>query len=425
MERRHFLMSTAAVAASGSRTVAASDKVNIAVIGVRSRGRSLAEEFAAVPEANVAAFVDVDENVLRKVTGEFESKHGRRPRMVADMRRIFEDKDIDAVVIATPDHWHAPAAILACQAGKDVYVEKPCSHNLREGHAIVAAARKHQRIVQHGTQSRSSSPVKQAIAMVHEGRIGKVLMAKAWNVQKRSDIGRQPDAAVPAGVDYDTWVGPAEWMPFNPNRYHYNWHWHWNFGTGDMGNDGAHQVDQARWALGVDLPTEVSGFGRKLFFEDDQVTPDTMVINFNYPGKVLMFEMRIWNPYRMEGVDNGVAVYGTDGMIQIGRWRGEDAAWKMFDNSGNVVQTGEKRSAPGEESHAKNFIHCVRSRRKPNAEIQEGNLTTMHLHLGNIVARLGRGIRFDAQTQTVVGDTEATAMLGRKYRDHWGTPVLA
>jgi predicted dehydrogenase len=168
------------------------------------------------------------------------------------------------MIIATPDHWHAPAAIMACQAGKDVYVEKPCAHNMREGRMLVEAARKYQRIVQHGTQARSRASTRKAIEIVHSGKIGKVLMAKAWDVQKRKDIGHKPDSPVPPGVDYDTWVGPAEWMPFNENRFHYNWHWHWNFGTGDMGNDGAHQVDQARWALGVDYPAEVSGIASSI-----------------------------------------------------------------------------------------------------------------------------------------------------------------
>lgn len=418
-------MSTAAASASRARAVAASDKVNVAIVGVRSRGRALANEFAVVPEANVAAFVDVDENVLRKVSAEFESKHGKRPQLLSDMRRVFEDKSIDAVAIATPDHWHAPAAILACQAGKDVYVEKPCCHNLREGQTLVAAARQYQRVVQHGTQSRSIAATREAIGMVHEGRIGKVLMAKAWNVQKRQDIGHKPDSPVPAGVDYDTWVGPAEWLPFNENRFHYNWHWHWNFGTGDMGNDGAHQVDQARWALGVEYPTEVTGFGRKLYFQDDQITPDTMVVNFNYPDKVLMFEMRIWNPYRMEGVDNGIAVYGSDGMMQIGRWVGEDASWKLFDKAGKVVSAGRKDTTRGGEPHVKNFVDCVRSRSKPNAEIELGYATTVHLHLGNIVARLGRSLKFDAKSQSFPGDSEANKLLGRKYRNHWGTPRIS
>jgi predicted dehydrogenase len=365
--------------------------------------------------------VDVDENVLKQATDNFEKKHQRRPKLVGDMRRVSEDRSVDAVAIATPDHWHAPAAILACQAGKDVYVEKPCSHNVREGRLLVNAARKYNRIVQHGTQARSRPSTRRAIEMVHAGKIGKVLMAKAWDVQKRKDIGRKADSPAPPGVDYDNWVGPAEWMPFNENRFHYNWHWHWNFGTGDMGNDGAHQVDQARWALGVDYPSEVTGMGRKLFFEDDQVTPDTMVVTFNYPGKVLMFEMRIWTPYKMEGVDNGIAVYGSDGMMQIGRWE-DGAAWKLFDRAGKVVMTSQDDKETGGESHVKNFVDCVRSRQKPNAEIEVGHITALHLHLGNIVARIGRTLKFDAKNERIQGDAEANALLGRKYRRHWGTP---
>ena len=423
MNRRYFLMSGAAVAAR-PKAVAASDRLNVAMIGVRGCGRALAQEFAVVPEANVAAFVDVDESVLARVAGEFEKRNGRRPALLGDMRRVFDDKGIDAVAIATPDHWHAPAAILACQAGKDVYVEKPCSHNVREGRMLVEAARKYQRIVQHGTQARSNAKTRAAIEMVHAGRIGKVLMAKAWNVQKRKDIGRKPDSPPPAGLDYDTWVGPAEWLPFNENRFHYEWHWHWNFGTGDVGNDGAHQIDQARWALGVDYPTEVSGVGRKLFFEDDQITPDTVVATFTYPGKLLMFEMRIWNPYKLEGVDNGIAVYGADGMIQIGRWE-DGSSYKVFDRAGKVVESGARDRESGGESHVANFVRCVRSRETPNAEIEPGFVSALHCHLVNVVARTGRTLKFDPKATAIAGDAEANALLGRKYRKHWGTPVRA
>jgi predicted dehydrogenase len=267
----------------GPRAVAASDKVNLAVIGVRSRGKALATGFAGLPDVNLACLCDVDER-------------GRRPQLIGDLRRALDDKTIDAVVIAAPDHWHAPATILACDAGKDVYVEKPCSHNLREGRLMIEAARRNNRVVQHGTQSRSRPSTQRAIAYIQSGRIGQVLMAKAWDVQLRDDIGRKADAPVPAGVDYDTWIGPAPLLPFNENRFHYHWRWHWNYGTGDAGNDGVHQIDMARWALGVDAPVEASGMGRKLFFRDDQQTPDTMNIAFDCGGKSLLFEMRIWTP---------------------------------------------------------------------------------------------------------------------------------
>jgi len=412
-----------AVAGAAQTAVAAGDKVNVAIIGVKGRGRSHASTFSGLADVNVTHLVDVDERVIPAAADVVEKKSGKRPQAVTDMRRVFDDKNLDAVVIATPDHWHAPATILACQAGKDVYVEKPCSHNIREARLMVDAARKYQRIVQHGTQARSRSNTRRAIEYAQSGKIGKVLMAKAWDVQRRNDIGHKPDTPVPAGVDYDTWVGPALFMPFNENRFHYNWHWHWNFGTGDMGNDGAHQVDQARWALGVDYPTEVAGMAGKLYFDDDQITPDTMTISFRYPGKILVFEMRIWNPYRMEGVDNGVAVYGSDGMVQIGRWH-DGSGFKVFDKAGKLVEFDKSEAGDG-DGHARNFIDCVKSRKAPNAEIEIGYQSTLHCHLGNIVARTGRALKFDAKTETFAGDTEANKLLRREYRKHWATPKNA
>jgi predicted dehydrogenase len=417
MNRRSFFQ-TATAATVARFAGAASDRVNVAVIGLRGRGKALVNDFLALPDVSIEYLVDVDERVFGPPADAVEKKTGRRPKFVSDMRRAFDDKDINAVVIATPDHWHAPATILACDAGKDVYVEKPCSHNVREGCLMVDAARRNKRVVQHGTQSRTRPSTQRAIEYIHSSKIGKVLMAKAWDVQLRKDIGHKPDSPVPAGVDYDTWVGPAPMMPFNENRFHYNWHWNWNFGTGDMGNDGAHQIDQARWALGVDAPLEITGMGRKLFFDDDQQTPDTMTITFNYPEKVLMFEMRIWSPYAMQGVQNGVEVYGSEGMVQIGEW---DRVWgyKVFDRKGALVLHDKE----GERfSHAGNFVDCVRSRNKPNADIEIGYVSALHSHLGNIVARTGRAIKFDSKTESIPGDAEANRLLRRQYRNHWGTP---
>lgn len=419
MNRRHFI--TSAITASAfikHRTVAASDKVNLAVIGVRSRGKALATGFAALPDVNVAYVCDVDEGVLDAAAQAVEQRAGKRPQLIGDLRRVLDDKTIDAVVIAAPDHWHAPATILACDAGKDVYVEKPCSHNLREGRLMIEAARRNKRIVQHGTQSRSRPSTQRAVAYIQSGKIGKVLMAKAWDVQLRDDIGRKADSPVPKGVDYDTWTGVAPLLPFNENRFHYNWHWHWNYGTGDAGNDGVHQIDMARWALGVEAPNEVSGMGRKLFFQDDQQTPDTMNITFSCGDKALMFEMRIWNPYQMEGVGNGVAVYGSEGMVHIGRWGGK-WGFKVFDRKGKEVLFDEANEP---DTHARNFVDCIRSRQAPNAEIEIGHTSTTFAHLAHIVARTGRNLRFDAKTETILGDAEASRYLRRQYRKYWATP---
>lgn len=419
MNRRYFLPTVAAGLSAVRLAPAASDRVNVAVIGVRGRGRALAGGFAKLADANVEYLVDVDDRVVPAAVAVLEKAGRKPPKVVRDMRRVFDDKSIDAVVIATPDHWHAPAAIMACDAGKDVYLEKPCSHNIREGRLIVEATRRNKRIVQHGTQSRSRESTRAAIDYIHAGNIGKVVMAKAWDVQRRADIGHKADSPVPAEVDYDTWLGPAQHMAFNENRFHYTWHWHWNFGTGDAGNDGAHQIDMARWALGVELPTEAAGTGGKLYFDDDQQTPDTINATFRYPGKMLMFEMRIWNPYGMEGVENGVAVYGGSGMVQIGKW---DRLWgyKVYDEKGKLVK---HEQSPGEdEAHVRNFLDCVKSRKAPNAEIEIGFRSVVHCHLANIVARTGRTVHYDANTDSVTGDAEAAKLTRRTYRDHWSKP---
>ncbi len=421
MHRRSFLEAAAGAALAG-RPAAASDTVNVAVIGVRGQGRGLAARFAAMRDAAVRYLCDVDPRVYERSAREVEARCGRRPPHVADLRRVLDDKSVDAVVIATPDHWHAPATILACDAGKDVYVEKPASHNLREGRLMVEAARRNRRIVQLGTQSRSRPSTMRAIELIRSGKIGRVLAAKAWNAQLRDNIGHREDSPAPPGVDYDTWVGPAPFLPHNENRFHYTWHWHWNFGTGDMGNDGVHQLDIARWALDVDRPLKVSGMGRKLFFDDDQQTPDTMNITFDFPGKILIFEMRIWNPYGLEGQDNGVAVYGSAGMIHIGRW---DRRWgyKVFDEKGRLAADESRQETGVEDSnHVRNFLDCVKSRKAPNAEIEIGHASTTLCHLGNIVARTGRNLTFDPAAESIAGDDEAARLLRRDYRRHWAAP---
>ena len=418
MDRRKFLGMAAAGALA--RPVSANDKVNIALIGVRGRGRALTGDFAPLPDVNIVCLCDVDEQVYPRAAKIVEDATKKRPPLVKDLRRVLDDKSVDAVVIATPDHWHAPATIMACDAGKDVYVEKPASHNLREGRLMVNAARRGKRIVQLGTQSRSRKSTMRAIELIHSGRIGKTLMAKAWDVQLRDNIGHKNDAPVPAAVDFDTWNGPAPLLPFNENRFHYTWHWNWNYGTGDIGNDGVHQMDIARWALGVETPSEITGMGRKLFFDDDQQTPDTMNITFNFKDKVLMFELRIWNPYGMEGQQNGVAVYGTQGMMHIGRW---NRLWgyKIYDDKGKLTEEGGG-DADADAGHPRNFIDCVKSRKAPNAEIEIGHVSSTLCHLGNVVAKTGRALKYDGATEAIAGDAEANKLLGRAYRKHWAVP---
>jgi predicted dehydrogenase len=418
--RRYFLGAVgASVMANRPVSAAPSDSVRIGIVGLGGRGTHLlTKEVTRVKNAKVTHLCEIDQARLEKAQANAEKAGFGKVRGTDDMRRLFDDKEVDAVIVATPDHWHAPAAILACAAGKDVYVEKPVSHNLREGRLLVDAARKYQRVVQAGMQSRSRPSTMKAIEVVRSGVLGRVLMAKAWNSQLRDDIGAKPNSPVPAGVTYDTWVGPAEMVPFNANRFHYKWHWNWNFGTGDMGNDGAHQVDQARWALDVGLPKRVSGSGAKYYFKDDQETPDTMNLTFDYGDKGLVWEMRIWHDYGLEGIDNGVAVYGTEGFLHIGRWKG-DWGYRVFDKSGKMVTEYQDKEP---DFHMQNFIDCVKSRQRPNCDIEIGHLSSAMCHLGNIVHRTGRNIAFNPANESIPGDPAAAAMLKRKYREHWGTP---
>jgi predicted dehydrogenase len=411
LNRRHFLATSLAAAPS--------DAVRVGIIGVGGRGNALmTQELTRVPNVRLTHLCDVDQARLEMAQANAAKAGFGQVRGSADLRRVLEDKEVDAVLIATPDHWHAPAAILACAAGKDVYVEKPVSHNLREGRLLVDAARKHNRVVQAGMQSRSRPSTIKAVEIAHGKTLGRVLMAKAWNSQQRDNIGQKPNGPLPPGFDYDTWVGPAEMVPFNENRHHYKWHWHWNFGTGDMGNDGAHQIDIARWALGTDHPKRVSGSGAKYYFNDDQQTPDTMNMSFDYDGKGLIWEMRIWHDYGLEGIDNGVAVYGTEGFLHIGRW---NRKWghRLFDKDGKLVDE-QQDGLP--DYHMQNFVDCVRSRQRPNCDIEIGHISSAHCHLGNIVHRTGRNVQFNPANESIPNDAEANALLRRKYRNHWATP---
>ena len=416
-DRRFFL---AAGAAAMTQTSFGADEVRVGMIGMGGRGNALLKDVKNVPNARVTHLCDVDQSRLERAQTAAAGLGYGQVRGSADLRRVLEDKNVDAVVVATPDHWHAPAAILACIAGKDVYVEKPVSHNLREGRLIVDVARKYSRVVQAGMQSRSRASTIKAVELAHSGKLGKVLMAKAWNSQLRADIGKKTNSGIPPGIDFDTWIGPADVMPFNENRFHYKWHWNWNFGTGDMGNDGAHQLDQARWALGVDLPKRVGGMGAKYFFQDDQQTPDTMNISFDYGGKGLIWEMRIWHEYGLEGIDNGVSVYGTEGFLHMGRWN-RKWGYRYFDKKEKIVEEYQGTD-DSEAAHMKNFVECVISRKRPNCDIEIGHLSSALCHLGNIVHRTGRNVAFNPANESIPGDAEANALLKRKYRNHWAAP---
>jgi len=426
--RRSFLSHAVAVAggltAVGARRARAAEPRPIAVglIGCGGQGRNVAKAMAAVPGVRISAVCDPDSSRCTDAQAGFGGVPGH-----ADLRRVLDDPGIDAVIVATPDHWHAPAAILALAAGKHVYVEKPCSHNYRETVLLRDAASRSGLVVQHGTQGRSNPLIAQAVWLLRQGAIGEVLMARAWNVQRRRDIGHQQPSSPPAGVDYDLWVGPAPMVPFQANRFHYDWRWWHAFGCGDIGNDGTHEIDYARWGLGVDgLPTRVSGLGGKYFFADDQEFPDTATLAYEYPAakaggrpRQLVFEMRLWSGNYPHNCDSGAEFHGTDGMLFVSK-RGK-LELLGGDNKRRELPTPEQPLVSG--SHQADFIAAIRDRGDTRANIDEAFASVALVHLGNVAVRLERSLEIDPATGLVVGDGEADALLGRSYRpDHWAAP---
>lgn len=428
--RRQFLQTaaagTVALMNSGAVKAAANDKVVVAIIGNGGQGKGHVKSYAALPNVEVAYVCDVDEARVAEA-----KKIVPGAEAVADFRRILDDKSVDAVSIATPDHWHTPAALLALAAGKHVYVEKPCSHNVQEGRWLVEAAKQSGKVVQHGTQSRSAPFIQTAINILREGTIGTILVARAWNVQFRPPIGKARPSEAPAGLDYDTWVGPAPMVPYQSNRQHYSWHWWYQFGTGDAGNDGVHEIDIARWGLGVNVhPTNVGAVGGKYVHDDDQEFPDTMTAVFDYPGdgqigqrRQLIFEMRLWSKYHPSNIDNGNEFLGTKGRMLLTK-RGK---LEVFDEKGQRidVKLPDDKSV-GLRNHQQNFVDAIREGTAVNADAMTGHLSSTLPHLGNIACRVGRSLRFDPVKEQIIGDDDANALLRRSYRDsHWGTPKLA
>jgi predicted dehydrogenase len=419
ISRRKFVKLQAAAGVAslfpGSRILGANDRIGVGVIGVRGRGRSHIAMFQAQQNVEVRGLCDVDKQMLDRELNKLRDQ-GAEVTGYRNFHHLLDNPAIDVVAIATPDHWHVPMAASAILSGKDVYVEKPLSHTIAEGRYLVDIARKHRRMVQHGTQSRSMPNIRNAIDYLRSGKLGTIRMAKAINCQLREPIGRQPDSAVPAHVDYDMWLGPAPERPFNLNRFHYNWHWFWDYGTGDTGNDGAHQLDIARWGLDVAAPNAVSCSGGQLFYRDAHETPDTQIATFEFDHAYIMFEMRLWTPYPQEGHDNGNIFYADDGLMSIGR-----KGWQVTFKDGSLGP-GEPR---GQEDHAGNFIAAVRSRNRTTltADVESGHQTSVLCHLANISMRVGRKLLYDSKAEQFIEDTEANGLLRKTYREGFELPV--
>jgi predicted dehydrogenase len=435
MDRRSFLMSsTAALAASSSAFSAASDRVRVACIGIGGRSKDHIKSYSNLANVEIAAICDVDDSHIANGLKQIEGLGKPKPQTYKDIRKLLENKDIDAISISSPNHWHTLMTVWGCQAGKDVYVEKPCSHNMFEAKQIIAAARKYNRMVQQGSQIRSAKAPQEAVAKMREGLIGDVYLSRGICFKWRDTIGRTPTGPVPAGVDYDLWTGPAPKREFSKNRFHYTWHWFWDTGNGDLGNQGIHEVDVARWGLGVRYPTKVSAIGGHFMFDDDQETPNTLncAFEFNDNGKrkMMEFEVRHWmsngeSSIRERGNNAiGNEFYGSKGYLAIDSyssyksWLGE----RPEKGAGYTEKPGPELKAGGD--HFLNFIEAVRSRDRKhlNAEIEEGAISTTLVHLANISYRLGRTLNFDEATYSIKGDPEATKMFTRDYRAPFVVP---
>ena len=428
--RRAFVKGAASAAAARAFPVlGANDSVNLAVIGTGGRGRGHIRYFAGVPGARIAAVCDVNQAARERAAAAVRDAQGHKPREYADMRRLFDDNDIQAVSVATPNHWHALTTIWACQAGKDVYVEKPASHNPFEGEQMVKAARKYGRMVQVGSQSRSIGHKRKAMALLSEGVIGRVYMARGLCFRLRKSIGHTPQQPVPPGLDWDFFLGPAPMRPYTKNRFDYNWHWFWDTGNGDIGNQGVHEMDICRWGLGeYARPRSVASTGGKFVWEDDQETPNTQQAHFLFDRSEIVFDVRNL-PSPPEG---GAPVRGSSyvGNIFFG---GE--GHMVVDPYGFQVYLGDEHEKtmderPHEETtwdprpHMTNFVEAVRSRnyRALHADIQIGAAAAELCHLANIAYRSGRQLYIDRESGRFIGNGLADAMLTRRYREPWVVP---
>ncbi|MDX9753040.1 MAG: Gfo/Idh/MocA family oxidoreductase [bacterium] len=427
--RRDFLRAGTATLAWSmlpTHTHSANETIRLAVVGLHGRGKDHIRSFSALPNVEIIALCDVDEAVLNQVADECKAYLRQPVKQYVDYRKMLEDKEIDAISIATPNHWHALMGILACQAGKDAYVEKPCSHNLFEGRQLVAAQQKYNRIVAHGTQSRSCEALQEAIQLLRDGYLGEVYYAKGLCYKWRDTIGRTPEVPVPDGVHYDLWTGPAAEQAFSPNRFHYNWHWQWAYGNGDMGNQGVHEMDVARWGLGVEWPDVVSATGGHFMFDDDQQTPNMLVASFQFKAerKMLGFEVRHWHTNNELGEINGndrnvvgCIFYGSEGFMTT---HGFDRGYQTY--LGTKREKGKGRRSG--ETHFQNFIDAVRSRKQEdlNAPIREGHLSAGLIHIANASHMLERTLHFDRNEERVIEDQDANTLLHGRYRAPYSVP---
>ncbi len=406
---------------------APSNQLNVAVMGVNGRGTALLREILKIDGMHLAYICDVDQNVLDKtLAGVKESEmQKKQPKGEADIRKVLEDDDVDALVIAAPDHWHTPATLMALEAGKHVYVEKPCGHNPREGELLVEAQKRYDKVIQMGNQQRSAPESIEIIKEIHDGIIGRPYFAKAWYANGRGSIGVGKSAPVPEYLDYELWQGPAPRRPYQDNLIHYNWHWFWNWGTGEALNNGTHEIDVCRWALGVDYPIRVGSQGGRYHYDDDWEFYDTQIVTYDFDGdKSITWEGRSCNPNKVKGRGRGSAIYGTEGTVILDR-----DGYEVYDMKDQLVKEGKASTKAasmdtrGGDSmtnlHIMNFRDAVVDGAKQHSPIEEGHKSVLMCHLANIAQETGRMLQLDPQNGHIKDDDEASKMWSREYEPGW------
>jgi predicted dehydrogenase len=408
-----------------------SGRLRVAVIGTNSRGLEHIECLGGISNVEIAYICDVEDGALAKGMKKAATTTHDQPKALKDFRRALDDKTIDAVTIAAPDHWHTPMAILAMAAGKHVYVEKPCSHNPEEGEMLLQAIARYGRLVQMGNQRRSFPRTRLAVQEIAGGIIGKAYFAKSWYDNTRETIGHGTQVAVPPNLDYELWQGPAPRRPYQTNLIHYNWHWFWHWGTGESCNNGTHEIDVCRWCLGVDFPTRVSSTGGRYQFQDDWQTPDTQAIGWEFDGeKSICWEGRSCNGFPTDGYGRGVMIYGTEGGVLL-----ESDNYTVFDKKNKVVKAlvGKPEADPTsivsssgvrqDRQHFQNFVDAIRTGVALNSPISEGHRSVLLPQLGNIAQRVGRSLRCDRTNGHILQDEEAMKLWRRDYEPGWAPAV--
>ena len=407
--------------------IGANEKITVACMGVNSRGLAVGTNFASQKNCEVLHVCDVDTRAADICINAIEKIQQKKPIATPDFRKALEDKNVDVLIVTAPDHWHAPAAMLACSAGKHVYLEKPCSHNPNEGEMLVKSAAKHNRVLQMGNQRRSWPNVAAAIAELHAGVIGRPYFAKAWYTNNRPSIGIGKETAVPSWLNYDLWQGPAPRRPYKDNLIHYNWHWFWNWGTGEALNNGTHMVDLARWGLNVDYPTSVSSTGGRFRFQDDWETPDTQIINLQFGNKAMIsWEGRSCNAKHIELNSAGVIFYAENGTLLIE----SSNSYKIFDVKGvltkdvkNAVVVDARNIAGPSQAldalHIQNFFDGIKNGSPVASDILSGHQSTLLMQLGNIALRTGRNLQIDPLNGHILHDADALKYWSRTYQTGW------